>query len=447
MKRLFLLMTICAMAFVTSSCENVDEQGNTAHLKVTSSTLVEVGAAGDTIAITYQLNNPIEGEAVKTNITTGREFISSITRPATGVILVAIEGNNTSTERSAVVELSYASDNVSIVIIQEAGNGNGNGGDDNTDYDVTFNAYILNGYYYGNRYASQYGQDANRYVIYLSQSGLNNGGQAYPNSIYYYIDAFGPIDAAEDRIADGTYTLDKTNSGKAYTFTAANSQYFVSTETEVNGKLFTDGKMVVVGNNITLDVTVDGNRHHVTFFGSYELIDARDNGGNTTPDDPTGGQDKDAQSTLKDDHVITFPDSPRAKWAYEGDWWKTGYSNYSIMIMNKYNGYVSGDTLQLDIITDNTNNNGDFDGTYNISYNPGKNVAMAGFTDNELRAVGCWYFEYGSGGGNYKNFAMLVKGTVTITNNGDGTSRVVLDAYDCNNHHVTCDWSGEIEKD
>ena len=443
MKRLFLLMTICVMAFM-ASCENGGENGKNAHLKVTSSTLIEVGAAGDTVAVTYQLNKPIDGETVKTNITAGREAITSITEPAAGVILVAVAPNATGAERSAVLELSYASDKVTIVITQSAGNGGGN-----TNYDVTFNAYILNGYYYGDKYASEFGQDANRYVIYLSQSGLNNGGQAYPNSIYYYIDAFGPTNTTASRIADGTYYFDQTNSGKAYTFTAENSQYFVSSETEVESTPITAGKMVVAGNNITLDVTIDGALHHVTFSGSYELVDSTGSGdeGGNGGDDPTGGQDKDAQSTLTGDHVITFPDSPRAKWIYEGDWWKTGYSNYTIMIMNKYNGYVSGDTLQLDIITDNTDKNGDFYGTYNISYTPGKSVAMAGFTDNELRAVGCWYFEYGSGGGSYKNFAMLVKGSLSISDNGDGTSTVVLDAYDCYDHHVTCSWSGEIEKD
>ena len=436
------------MALWTSSCENGDDQGNTAHLKVTSSTLVEVGAAGDTIAITYQLNKPVEGEQVKVNILTGKELITSVTRPAVGVILVDVAQNSTSDERSAVLELSYASDKVSVVIMQESGNGNGGGG--NTNYDVTFNAYILNGYYYGDRYASEYGQDANRYVIYLSQSGLNNGGQAYPNSIYYYIDAFGPTTTSASRLADGTYNFDQANSGKPFTFTAENSQYFVSSETEVESTPITAGKMVVLGNNITLDVTIGGQLHHVTFSGSYELTDAtgNDNGGdNGGGDDPTGGQEKEAQSTLTGDYAINFPDSPRAKWIYEGDWWKTGYSNYTIMIMNKYNGYVSGDTLQLDIITNNTDKNGNFYGTYNISYTPGKSVAMAGFTDNQLRAVGCWYFEYGSGGGSYKNFAMLIKGTLTITDNGNGTSRVVLDAYDCYNNHVTCDWSGEIEKD
>ena len=143
MKRLFILMTICAMALWTSSCENGDDQGNTAHLKVTSSTLVDVGAAGDTIAITYQLNKPVEGEQVKVNILTGKELITSVTRPAVGVILVDVAQNSTSDERSAVLELSYASDKVSVVIMQESGNGNGGGG--NTNYDVTFNAYILNG--------------------------------------------------------------------------------------------------------------------------------------------------------------------------------------------------------------------------------------------------------------------------------------------------------------
>ena len=208
--------------------------------------------------------------------------------------------------------------------------------------------------------------------------------------------------------------------------------------------------MVVKAHKVTLEVTVEGVKHIVSYNGGLELEDlTEDNGGDNGGgnDDPTGGQEKDAQSTLTSDYTITFPDSPRAKWIYEGDWWQTGYSNYTIMVMNKYNGYVTGDTLQLDLITDNTSKDGDFYGTYTCSYTPGKMVMMAGFTDNGARPVGCWYFEYGSGGASYKNYAMLIDGSVTITDNGNGESTIVLNSYDCHGNHITCNWTGVIEKD
>ncbi len=163
---------------------------------------------------------------------------------------------------------------------------------------------------------------------------------------------------------------------------------------------------------------------------------------NNNDDDPTTGQENEAKSTYTSDYEITFPGEHRAKWMYEGDYWRVGYSNYTIMIMNKSNGTVFGDTLQLDIITDNTNTDGDFYGKYECSYKAGKNIMMAGFGQG-ITPVGSWLIEYGGGG--MSNYAMLIKGNVEIIDNGDGTSTIILDAYDCKNNHITCNWTGIIE--
>lgn len=439
-----------AVALLMAACEG-GEIGNGAtnsqHLTITSANSFEVSAEGEVVAVNYTITSPISSTEVTTTIIEGAEAIAEVTHPATGTILISVTANPAAAKRMAIVNVCYAEEVASIIISQAAGNGNGNSGNGNEDI-ITFNALKFNGYYYGQKY----GEGSDRYVIFLSDKGMNNGGQAYPNSTYYYIDAFGPVatGSAPYTLPNGTYKWDITNGGAPYTINTENTQMMETTDSDVITSYASNATMVVENNKITLEMVVNGIKHRVTYSGEFILedISGSNEGGDNEgggENNPTDGQEKDAQSTLESDYVITFPDTPRAMWVHDGDWWQTGYSNYTVLIMNKYNGYVTGDTLQLDLITDNTSNDGDIYGTYEISYTPGKNIAMAGFSDSQLRPVGCWYFEYG--GASYRNFAMLIDGSLTITDNGNGTSTVQLDAYDCNNNNITCNWTGVIEED
>lgn len=335
------------------------------------------------------------------------------------------------------------------------GTGNGNGNSIKPNHvDVEFEAAYLDGYYYGQKY----GEGSDRYCFLLSEKGTNNAGQVYTNSIYYYLDLFGPVadGGAPYFVAQGTYKFDATMSGAPYTFTE-NSRLMKtlddSAEEPVLEYGITDGTIVVSKNHIEAVLTISDKIHYVVYNGGLMVEEIEDdNGGNEGgneggTDKPTDGQEKDPQSTLTEDHEMTFPDEPRAKYAYEGDWYKCGYVSYEIFVMNKYNGYVTGDTLQLNVITDSTSNDGDFFGTYECSYTPGKNIMMAGYTDNFARPCGTWYYEYGAGANGYAAFAMIVDGQATITDNNNGTITIVLDGYDYLNNHITCNWTGAIEED
>ena len=449
MNRIFTIVAIATMALFVACEKPIEGSENDANFKLTAKNTYDVGAEGETIAVTYTIANPVAGTDVTTTIISGNEAIKAITKPAVGVVLVEVKANTTTQKRLAVINISYATEAYDIVINQAAGSntGNNNGNNGNNDeFDVEVRALYLNGYYYGEKY----GEGADRYAFFLSRKGMNNGGQAHPEDSYYYIDAFAPANKSTS-LPLGTYLFDKTNSGAPYTINSENSQLFVTGTTveESTTSHLTDAKMVVAANQITLYVTIDGKRHKVNYIGELAVEDASgengDNGGGGN-DDVTGGQDKEAKTTLTGDYNVTFDGEHRAKWGYEGDYWQVGYSNYTIFIMNKSNGYVIGDTLQLDVITDNQSKDGDFYGEYTCSYTPGKNVMMAGFTNNYAQSVGTWLFDYASASA-YNGYAMIVDGTLKITDNGDGTSTIVLDAYDCLNNNITCNWTGVIEKD
>ena len=442
MRRLFTLITL-SVAVLFAACDAENEGGALKHFAITSETTITVDAEGGNVAVTYTIKNAIEGESVETAIVNGENMINSVTSPTAGVIIVDVKANS-GAQRVAVIAVSYGKESANVTIQQK---GAGNGGSD-SKADVEFTASYINGYYYGEKY----GEGTDRYAFFLSDQGLNNGGQAYTNGTYYYIDCFSPANKSLT-LPLGTYTFDSSNSGSAYTINSDNSQLILTGDSveSTTSTIMTNAKMVVSANKIVLEATIDGKLHKVTFFGSLELEDVSgenpDDGGNGS-DDKTDGQDGEAQSTLTSDRHVTFDGEHRAKWGYEGDYWQTGYSNYTIYIMNKSGGYVYGDTLQFDLITDNTSTDGKFAGKYTISDTPGKLVMMAGFTNKYAQAVGSWFYEYGGGSASgYKNYAMIKSGTAEFIDNGNGTHTVILNGKDFKGNKITCDWTGVIEED
>ncbi len=442
MRRLFSILAIGLVALF-ASCES--EQQATQHLFITE-TMLEANAEGETITVSYNIVSAVEGETVKTKVVSGEQMIGNITQPAVGIIRIEVKANE-GDKREAIVEISYINETTSVIIEQAAyngGNGGGNGGGNNDGEQVTFKASCLDGYYYGQKY----GEGADRYAFFLSDQGLNNAGQAYTNGTYYYIDAFATV-TGSNILPNGIYHFDSKNTGAPNTINSENSQLILTGETveDTQIKYLDNATMMVSDNKIVLEVVIDGTTHKVTYNGGLELNDATEENGGGGNNDPTGGQDKEAQSTLTGDHNVTFDGEHRVKWVYEGDYWQTGYSNYTIMMMNKANGYVFGDTLQLDIVTDNTSKDGDFYGTYKCSYTPAKNVLVAGFTNDYAQAVGTWLFDYLNGGAAYNGYAMIVDGELTISDAGNGNSTIVLNASDCLGNKITCNWTGVIEED
>ena len=442
MKRIFSIALMAMLALFTA-CE-VGEDNAGANFKLTSANQYEVDANGGSVVITYSIANPISGATVNTEIKQGADAVKAITNPAIGVILVEFDANTTSSTRIIIIRATYGTESFDVVFSQKAGGVSGG------KFDVEFEGAKLNGYYYG----EEYGVGADLYAFFISDKGMNNAGQIFANGTYYYIYAFAPT-YKSTTLPNGTYSYSATETFTQFTVVGEYSKLY-NTGTGADDTVITpitDAKMVVSSNKVVLELTIDGKRHKVTYNGSLELIDATEEDDNTGGDssgndNPTGGQDGEAKSTYTSDHHVTFDGEHRAKWGYEGDYLKTGYSNYTIFLMNKSNGYVYGDTLQFDLITDNKSQDGDFDGKYTISNTPGKMVMMAGFTNNYAQSVGSWLYEYGGASASgYANYAMLKSGTAEFINNGDGTHTVKLNAYDCLGNNITCNWTGVIEKD
>ncbi len=442
MKRIFSIALVALVALFTA-CDNSDEAGNGgANFKLTSSNQFEVDANGGSKVITYSIKNPISGASVETVVKSGEEAVKSCAKVAEGVILVEFEANTTSATRIIIIEASYGNESFDVVFSQKSG------GSISGKFDVEFEGTYLNGYYYG----EEYGEGADLYLLHISDKPMNNASQLYANATYYRVYANAPLGNAAV-LPNGTYTFSETDTLETYVIVGKYSSLYLTgtDDATTEMKSYSVAKMIVSPDKVVLELTIDGKRHRVTYNGSLECYNVNgDNGGDSgNNNNPTGGQDGEAKSTYTSDYHVTFDGEHRAKWGYEGDYWKTGYSNYTIFLMNKSNDYVYGETLQFDLITDNKTQDGDFDGKYTISNTPGKMVMMAGFINNYAQLVGSWLYEYGSGSdmAGFANYAMLKSGTAEFINNGDGTHTVKLNAYDCLGNNITCNWTGVIEKD
>ena len=445
MKRVFSIALMAMLALFTA-CDNSDEAGNGgANFKLTSSNQFEVDVNGGSKVITYTIAKKISGEIVNTEVKQGEAAVKTISHPAEGVILVEFDANTTSSTRIVIIRATYGNESFDVVFSQKSG------GSISGKFDVEFEGTYLNGYYYG----EEYGEGADLYLLHISDKPMNNAGQLYANATYYRIYAHAPLGNA-GVLPNGTYSFSETLVMDTYVVVGQYSLlYLTGTDDETTEKkYYSAAKMIVSPDKVVLELTIDGKRHKVTYNGSLECQDARENSGNEGGDsgnnnNPTGGQDGEAKSTYTSNHHVTFDGEHRAKWGYCGDAWQCGWSNYQIFIMNKSNEYVLGDTLQFDLITDNKTQDGDFDGKYTISNTPGKMVMMAGFTNNYAQAVGSWLFEYGSGSdmAGFANYAMLKSGTAEFIKNSDGTHTVKLNAYDCLGNNITCNWTGVIEKE
>ena len=216
----------------------------------------------------------------------------------------------------------------------------GNGGAISGKFDVEFEGTYLNGYYFGDEYAPGV---SDLYLIHISDKPMNNAGQMYANATYYRIYAYAPISNSTS-VGKGAYGFTEDDLyATSYTVVGQYSGCYLTSEGGADRMLFTDAKMIVSDNKIALELIIDGKRHKVIYNGSLECQDARQNqgdGGDDGGDDsgnnnnPTDGQDGEAESTLPADRHVKFDGEHRAKWGYEGDYWNTGYSNYTIYIMN-----------------------------------------------------------------------------------------------------------------
>lgn len=303
---------------------------------------------------------------------------------------------------------------------------------------INIKANQLIGNYYGERLVAGFGH----YWIILSDNGIVDGNLSQ-NSEFFRLDLLGPVASDENniRIPDGLYSFDANNTFSEYTIlNIGNSDYtYVDDAGEAWATTLLDATLIVDGNNLELIAYVDDKEYHLSFDDDYTLDY------NVIPENI---------STLKSDYEIDLSNCTGTLTCFN-DYWDCGYCNWNIEFVCN-DGLKNGTYLVLDFLTDRDMAGGSgVSGTYrstgfqeedptqpawtSYSFIPGMRIS-----DDGTLMMGSLLQEYENGIGTIQ--APIFGGEFTITDNGDGTHTIVINATDDAepSHKITLNWTGEL---
>ena len=268
---------------------------------------------------------------------------------------------------------------------------------------------------------------ADNFQLILSDLGWDEEGWELPNAAYYVLDLYTEMVDGELAIPYGTYALDMTSSYEPGTVDAACSRYILLDEygwDYLAEAYFVAGSVTVDANGIVAELEdEDGTVYKIAYKGAVTHIE--DYSGEF------GGGGDEILSTLWEDWYCNFSDCSM-EYTWYGDYYGVGYDNWIFYLMP--NGEV-GDGLQLDLLS-NTVGLYELSGEYVISDSQEKFTAYPGYANGEYME-GCWYFN-----ADFTQYAPLVSGDIYITNNGDTTFTVEVDAYDDAGNNIYGSWTG-----
>ena len=270
---------------------------------------------------------------------------------------------------------------------------------------------------------------ADNFMVILSDLGWDEDGWELPNAAYYILDLYTEIVDGELAIPYGTYALDMTDSCEPNTLSASSTRYILLDNEGWDyaaEAYFVAGSVTVDANGIVAELEdFEGAIHKVAYKGAVtNIVDFSDEFGG-------GGSDDEVLSTLWEDWYCNFSDCSM-EYTWYGDYYEVGYDNWLLYVFP--NGDV-GDGLQLDLLS---NDVGLFElsGEYVISKSQEKFTAYPGY-ENGGYMEGSWYFN-----ADFTQYAPLVDGDIYITNNGDTTFTIEVDAYDDAGNNIYGSWTG-----
>ena len=282
-------------------------------------------------------------------------------------------------------------------------------------------------YYYGDQYNPGV---ADNFYFFLSDKGVDADGWELPNATYYRFDLFSNIVNPEEGLAIpyGTYTIDN-GSLEPFTIGAQYSAYYIM---DAEGwdyavsSAITSGTVTISEDGVVADLMIAGAHHVVTFSGDILVTDASSGGGEGGGEGP--------YSTLWEDYRCNF-DNHTLYYKYYGDYYETGYMNWTFAVMPNDG---EGDFVQFDVLA-GANSTSDFFGEYAINDTYGSYTSYTGSIDWDGYMVGAWYYTDDG-----ITMAPFVDGTMSVTDNGDGTVTVEFDVYDDCDNNITGSWTGKM---
>lgn len=423
--RRFIFMMFAVVSLFAMSCEPKDAPKQEVEFQITSDTTVTVAAEGGTFVIAYTISgddyNNVVAEADDT------EIIAAIDTNQKGYILVSVSVNESSSERSAAVRITYGEHSAIIRVNQAARVVN---------YEVVnIAANQLVGKYYGDNIKEGVGH----YWIILTKDGFVDGA-AVAGGEYFRLDLLAPMpkDESNVRIPDGEYRFDLSQNYEKFTIVDIGNTDYSWVDDQMEGWTIplADASLTVKANRFELVAVVESTEYHVVFEGDYSL---------------TTTVITEHVSSLTEDTVIDVSNCNASVASY-GDYWDCGYNNWCIEFVCR-SGMKNGTYLVIDFLSNSTT---DFTGTYVDSgfsaedetkpdFRPGVFVPGFRVADDADLLLGSLYVVYKDG--LCVSQAPLYEGTVTIEANGNGTYTIAIDALDDapEQNRITLNWTGRFE--
>lgn len=248
-------------------------------LTITAGDEYTIIKAGGEFTISYELAEA--GTSGEVSAFCLEDWVSEISCDVPGSISFSVSPNETGSDRTAVLTVSYdygSGNSVQdqVKLVQSA-----------TGFDHEVNAGYILGLYYGDEFS--FGGERNFFTI-LSDQDLE--AETVGGGNFYVLDMFAPAGDLEDMtLPTGTYVLGGSSQSvtEAMTFSSDVSCYMVDANGADTGAAFTDGTVTVSTgeNGYVIEATLtdaNGETHHVVYTGPAEYQDDRN--GASDPDVP-----------------------------------------------------------------------------------------------------------------------------------------------------------------
>ncbi len=413
MRRFFVMMTLCALAFVSCDPEPVPQpEVKEPILTLTSEVTLEFDAEGGEGVITYTLENAVEG--VQLTASCVEEWVANITVGESVAFIVA--ANDIDEARETAVVVAYGELSFEVAIKQAAKMSNP---EPEPEPEYTELPH-LSGIYFDNQYGAT--EHDYNYSLALSTNAncydiITGDVALYENSTYLFLDLYASVPAANYNISfavpEGEYVLDVEDSAVAGTIGASYSSLYITNEESGVEVFFVEGSVTVTAEGIEAKLYDDaGNEYH--YFCSQTLVDNSNNFG------PAWAPAE--QSTLTGDLNVEFLNGEVYAECY-GDYYVIGKNTWLYFVED----YTTGDSFCFELLAD-------MDAAYPMGRFPISNdlnneqMALPGYVNGDGNTIWSWYHLYNAG--SVIGAAPIVDGEIVIKNNGDGTLTVTIDVED-----------------
>lgn len=396
LQRLFYFLL--ALPLVFAACDTTQDADNAKApvLTLTSADTLEFGDEGGEGAISYTLENAVNGVDVTAECDDDWVIIFSTTNEVT----FEVHANDGYTARETKIVVAYGELSFEVTIKQA------------TNCTVWESRGYL-GSCNGTNYSDNYNYSVSLKDIY-------DGDTKLPITLFV-LDLYS-IEGEKDEdgkvcVAPGTYRLDTTDSKDKWTIYSKSSAFKSADPDTYETTIikFSDATFVVTETDATLTATAGGTKYIVTFEGKIKYDAPKPLGSNLV---------NDINCNLSD-HTISVKNY--------GDTYNVGYQNW-VFTISPTTGSGEGVIFELIAGTSTT----DFYGEYTISNSHETFTACPGTYPDFNGSM--YYFTLN--GENMSNYGIFVDGWVKVIDNSDGTATVTFDVHDIAGYNITGTWTG-----